>query len=233
MTNERAPAQFDAYAEEYRATLERGVRLSGEDSEFFARGRVEWTGRRLQEHRLTPRTILDFGCGAASTTPFLLALEGAERLIGTDVSSELLKLARRDYGSNRATFGGIEAVPEASVDLAYCNGVFHHIRPSDRPAAIATVRAALRPGGLFAFWENNPWNPGTRLVMRRIPFDRDAITLTAPESRRLLRDQGFDDLTVDFLFVFPKPLTALRPLERYLVGLPLGAQYLVLARRPG
>jgi len=22
---------------------------------------------------------------------------------------------------------------------------------------------ALRPGGLFALWENNAWNPGTRL----------------------------------------------------------------------
>jgi hypothetical protein len=36
----------------------------------------------------------------------------------------------------------------------------------------------------------------------------------------------------DFLFFFPRQLQALRPLERRLVSLPLGAQYLVLARRP-
>jgi hypothetical protein len=26
-------------------------------------------------------------------------------------------------------------------------------------AAVDYVYRSLRPGGLFAFWENNPWNP--------------------------------------------------------------------------
>jgi len=45
------------------------------------------------------------------------------------------------------------------MDLAYCNGVFHHIAPDARPEALAMIRDALKPGGLFAFWENNAWNP--------------------------------------------------------------------------
>ena len=44
--------------------------------------------------------------------------------------------------------------------------------------ALRCIRRLLRPNGIFALWENNPWNPGTRLVMRRIPFDRDASLLT-------------------------------------------------------
>ena len=38
---------------------------------------------------------------------------------------------------------------------------------------------ALRPGGLFALWENNPWNPGTR-------WSCDGSSLTATPSLSLL-----------------------------------------------
>jgi hypothetical protein len=89
----------------------------------------------------------------------------------------------------------------------------------------------LKPGGLFALFENNPWNPGTRYVMSKIPFDRDAVMLRASETSRRLVDGGFEILTVDFLFVFPALLRWLRPLERHLASVPLGAQYLVLGRR--
>ena len=116
--------------------------------------------------------------------------------------------------------------------MAYCNGVFHHIDPTDRPAAVRYVWKALRPGGVFAFWENSPWNPGTRLVMRRIPFDRDAVLLAAPAARRLLEGNGFEVVRTDFTFVFPNFLKALRRVEKRLARLPLGAQYLVLARKP-
>jgi hypothetical protein len=87
------------------------------------------------------------------------------------------------------------------------------------------------PGGMFALWENNPWNPGTRYIMSRVPFDKDAITMTPPETRRLLRNAGFEIVRTDFLFLFPHLLRALRPLERVLAPLPLGGQYLVLARK--
>lgn len=70
-----------------------------------------------------------------------------------------------------------------------------------------------------------------RYVISRIPFDRDAITLTPPEARRLLGDGGFQVLRTDFLFIFPRWLGWLRRLEPGLTGWPLGAQYLVLGRK--
>ena len=116
--------------------------------------------------------------------------------------------------------------------MAFCNGVFHHIVPADRRASAQYVYDALRPGGIFAFWENNTWNPGTRYVMSRIAFDRDAITLTARESRALLRQAGFEVLRTDYLFVFPAALRILRRLEPMIARFPLGGQYMVLARKP-
>src|SRR6059036_11455 len=53
----------------------------------------------------------------------------------------------------------------------------------------------------ISFWENNPWNPGTRLVMSRIPFDRDAVPLSPPEVRRLVLTAGFRlEQAIRFLF---------------------------------
>jgi SAM-dependent methyltransferase len=53
--------------------------------------------------------------------------------------------------------------PAGQADLAFCNGVFHHIPLEERAEAVAYVYRSLRPGGLFAFWENNPVEPGHAL----------------------------------------------------------------------
>jgi SAM-dependent methyltransferase len=226
------PAAFDAYAEGYEDALQRGVGLSGEDSSYFARERVAWVGRRLERMGMRARKVLDFGCGTGSTSQYLLQLPGTTGVLGMDVSSRLIESARRDYGSDRVEFATLAEKPDVRADLAYCNGVFHHIPLAQRAGAVASVFGALRPGGLFAFWENNPWNPGTRLVMHRIPFDRDAIMLSAREARRLLTAGGFEVLRTDFRFVFPRLLAPLRRFEPALAKAPLGAQYMVLVRRP-
>lgn len=83
---------------------------------------------------------------------------------------------------------------------------------------------------MFALWENNSWNLGARWVMSRIPFDRDAVLLSPTSAVRMLAGAGYETLSLDFAFVFPKCLAWSRPLERALCKLPLGAQYQVLCR---
>jgi SAM-dependent methyltransferase len=223
-------AQFDAFSNTYEEALESGLRFSGEDSHYYARERVAWLRRRLHE-QAAPRAVLDFGCGTGSTAPLLRDDLGAERVIGVDPSTGLLERARAKYGSAGIQFAHPADVPHGWADLAYCNGVFHHIEPRERAESVRLIRDVLVPGGLFALWENNPWNPGTRFVMSRIAFDRDAVTLTPPETRRMLRSEGFAVVGTDSRFFFPGPLKVLRPLERSLTKLPLGGQYMVLARK--
>ena len=69
--------------------------------------------------------------------------------------------------------------------------------------------------------------------MSHCEFDGDAIPLTPPEVRRLLRKVGFEIIRTDFLFIFPGFLKALRPIENWVTRLPLGGQYEVLAKKPG
>jgi SAM-dependent methyltransferase len=201
--------------------------------DYFAAGRVNWLGRRLSKFGHPPARILDFGCGTGSATPFLLQLTGAREIVGVDISAKSIEIARQKFGSERAKFETLEASqPAGNFDLAFCNGVFHHILPDQRAKALEYVYRSLRPGGLFSFWENNPLNPGTRYIMSRVSFDRDAITLTSWESRRRLRDAGFEVPRADFLFIFPRAMSWLRWIEPGLCRLPLGGQYQVLARKP-
>jgi SAM-dependent methyltransferase len=223
---------FDAYALDYDAALNEGLSVSGEDKTFFARERIAWLARCLASLNFKPENAFDFGCGTGSATPFLFDLLQVRSVAGVDVSPRSIAVAARQYASRPARFclrGDYE--PDASHDIAFCNGVFHHIPPNERPDAVRYVRDALQSGGLFAFWENNPWNLGTRYVMSKIPFDRDAITLTAGEARSLLTENGFEIVRTDYLFIFPKLLKMFRGLEPSVSRLPLGAQYQVLARK--
>ncbi len=221
---------FDAFADRYSEALQQGLSVSGESGGYFARGRVEWLASGLVDLGVQPHRVLDYGCGTGTAAPFLRDILGAGSVVGVDVSERSIDHARRREGW--ADFRLRDELPAGgSFDVVYCNGVFHHIDPTHRPDSLRYIHDSLRPGGVFALWENNPWNPGTRLVMRRIPFDRDAITIAAPGARRLLAAAGFEVLSVDFLFIFPRVLAALRPLERRLARLPFGAQYQVLARR--
>jgi SAM-dependent methyltransferase len=226
-------AAFDTYADAYDEALHQGLAVSGEGKAYFARGRIAWLAGCLRKLGFVPQAVLDYGCGTGSATPFFREFLNPDRVIGVDPSSASIAKATETYGSAQAQFFplGQGDARHGPVDLAFCNGVFHHIPPAERAASVRYIQSSLRPGGLFAFWENNPWNPGTRYVMSRIPFDRDAITLSPPEAKGLLRSGGFEVLRTDFLFFFPRALRPFRALEPLLTRFPLGAQYQVLCRK--
>ncbi len=223
---------FDLSAE-YEEMLNRGIRLSGEDRQYFIAGRVKQLQQRLLP-AASPRRILDFGCGTGETAGHLAETFSEAAIVGIDTSASAVAAASERYGSGRLRFVTVaEFDPDGSFDLCYVNGVFHHIEPSDRATATSLIYRALAPGGYLALFENNPWNPGTRLVMKRIPFDRDARPLTPLEAARLVRAAGFAQKPESrFLFFFPRPLAWLRFLEPWVAHVPLGAQYCVLAAKP-
>lgn len=222
--------EFDAFAQSYDADLQRGLDLTGESKDYFAHGRLAFTRSLLLGEEI--KSIFDFGCGTGDTSPAFRETFSQAEISGSDPSEESLALARQNHGqiANFVAMNDLDAI--APCDLAYCNGVFHHILPAERDAAVKQVFDRLRPGGHFALWENNPWNPMTRIIMSRVAFDRDAIMLWPRETRARLKRAGFEIVATRFLFIFPSVLKALRPIEPWVSALPLGGQYVVLARRP-
>jgi SAM-dependent methyltransferase len=222
---------FDAFVDTYEEACGRGLALSGESREYFARQRVALT-RRFCLNRPV-RRVLDFGCGLGHSTPVLGEAFPDSEILGVDTSCQAIAFARRRYGSERVQFvTDLDALPLDAVDVAYTNGTFHHISERERPEIVGAIASRLAPGGLLVLWENNPWNPGTRLVMRRIPFGRDAETLSCRVGAALLAGAGLLLRRCSSHFYFPSWLRWLRPAESCLERLPFGAQYCLVAEKP-
>ncbi len=224
-------AEFDHFANSYNDDLAKSLAITGESRDFYAQGRIDWTAECVERLGHRVHRILDYGCGDGTNSPMLATTFAAEQVLGVDVSAASVNIARRSYESAGVSFlHSDEWIPDASVDLAFCNGVFHHIAPSERGECLTAIRRSLRPGGLFAFWENNPWNLGTRYVMSQCVFDENAIMISPREARRILTASGFKVLRMDSLFYFPRQMRLLRRFERWFRSLPFGGQYQVLCQ---
>jgi len=228
-------AQFDQFADSYDSDCMRGLAATGESRAYFAAGRAhhlaQWW-RANQPHPAT--TIIDYGCGTGEGTLALALAFPNAHIVGVDVSLASIERARSHPRNEQVTFSHLADgdLQLRSADLVHVNGVLHHVPPPERDGVLGSLYRSLRSGGIVAVFENNPLNPGTRWVMSRIPFDRDAIPLYPSETARRLRTVGWHLEHRAFLFWFPRALAALRPLERYLERVPLGAQYAVFASKP-
>jgi SAM-dependent methyltransferase len=225
----KSESEFDDYADDYESALAQGLSVSGEGQDYFAHGRLAFLAECLRAAGHAPRKVMDFGCGTGAAIPLMRELIKPKVLVGVDMSGRSVERAAKAHGAPGTTFAvNGEYTSSGDFDLVYTNGVFHHIPLAERPGALAYIRGVLRPGGLFALWENNPWSLGARYVMSKIPFDKDAIMLSAAGARKLARENGFRALRTDYKFIFPAALRALRPLEELLRWTPAGAQYQVL-----
>lgn len=230
---ENAANTFDNAAVEYNQQLQMGLELSGESADYFVEGRLQALASLIARRNIAVSSILDFGCGTGNAAELLVDQFSCSQYEGFDCSADSIEIAKRRMPDAKFQWhSDPSSVGRSRFDLVHTTGVFHHVEPKDRDRELSRIFDWLRPGGLFAFFENNPWNPGTRMVMSRIPFDRDAICLSMLESKSRLRKSGFEVLNTRSLFFFPSFLGFLRPLERVLAYSPLGAQYLVLCRRP-
>src|SRR5438552_14786669 len=81
---------FDQYADHYDARVNQAIAVSGEDKDYFARGRIAWTRRYFNEDERI-ESVMDFGCGVGSSAPQLLQLPQVKSLLGVDVSRKSIE----------------------------------------------------------------------------------------------------------------------------------------------
>ncbi len=117
---------------------------------------------------------------------------------------------------------------DGSFDAALAVTALHHVPPDDWDVFVAEMRRVVRPGGLVAIIEHNPWNPLTRLAVARCPLDQNAVLLSAGRASTLLKNAGCHRLADQHFLLLPSASRLARRLETYSSGLPLGAQYLAI-----
>ncbi len=231
----RDSSEFDSYAETYREAVERSIGFSGAGPDFFTRAKVRQllgiAARRVGDPR--GLSFLDIGCGPAETDRLL---EGRVRsLTGVDTSAEMIEVAaRRNPWAEYRAVGAGAALPflTAAFDVSFAICVLHHVETGGRGRLVAEAARVTKPGGAVVIFEHNPWNPLTRRAVARCEFDEAAILLRRRESERLLRDAGLKGVDGAYIIYFTRESARLHRIERLLGSLPLGAQYVVSARRP-
>jgi len=231
-TADKSKPEFDALARTYDELFKPWLRIAGASREYFARSRLNWLSHLLRTQGIAPKRVMDFGCGTGISLLLIADILGAEEVIGLDTSEESLAVARESAGSRSVQLATpAEYLPEQDLDLVFCSGVFHHLPVADRVPVVNYIHRCLRPGGIFALWENNPWNPVHNFAMKHSEIDKNAIPLPPPESRRLVGLEQFRVIRTDYLFFLPGHFRWIRSLEKSLIKVPLGAQYQVLARK--
>jgi SAM-dependent methyltransferase len=223
--------EFDRFADEYQSLHAYNTRLAGEDPEFFAAYKIADAAERAPR----ARRILDFGCGVGNSIPFFRRHFPDADLTAVDVSRRSLNVAQRRF-PEKASFIEFDSrtlpFPDAAFDLIFTACVFHHVPAEDHIPLFAEIRRCVSPEGRFVLFEHNPYNPLTVRAVNTCPFDENAILISPSTLRSRLDRAGFRNLQVRYRLFFPGPLKSLRPLERMMTWLPLGAQYSVDAFVP-
>jgi trans-aconitate methyltransferase len=217
--------QFDQFAANYEHVLNESIALSGEDSAFFATYKARYLSEVMSP---SLAKILDFGCGVGLLARFLKSHRPDAQVDGFDVSEDSIR--RIDESLLRqGTFTCRLAELGNDYDLIVVANVMHHIEARHRASVVSDLSGRLSRAGKLAIIEHNPRNPVTRWVVEHCPFDDDAVLLTPAEGEDYLKGAGLDIFRRDYIVFMPRFLAYLRPMERWLRWLPLGAQYALLA----
>jgi 2-polyprenyl-3-methyl-5-hydroxy-6-metoxy-1,4-benzoquinol methylase len=222
-------AEFDRFASDYKAVLDRSITMAGEASEYFTEYKAVYIDRLLGDGG--SKKILDFGCGVGLLSSLLAKRRPGDVIHGYDVSHESLEHVEselRSRGLFTADFGELHL----DYDLTVLSNVMHHLPIAEREQTIRNLALRLKPGGTLLVIEHNPLNPLTRWVVAHCDFDDDAVLLWPREVRRYFAVAGLSAPRRDYILFFPRALSRLRGLERALTWCPAGAQYAFSARRP-
>jgi len=162
----------------------------------------EATLKRVQALLSPEHSVLEIGCGTGTTA--LRLAPSTRRMLATDVSAEMIAIAREKLASQTQTqsqlrFGVADA--EATAPGGACHdavlafNVLHIV--SDLDAALQAILSTLKPGGLFVsktpcLAEMNPLIP--RLVvplMRALGKAPDVLVFDAVQLSSAFERHGF------------------------------------------
>ena len=220
---------FDSYAETYDDQLQKSLGGFGGNIAYYAEHKINIVSRNL---RFRPERILEYGCGTGRNISYFLKCFPNTEIWGCDISDESLVVAQnRNPSANFFSLNHGELPEPACFDLILVAGVFHHISPSLRSECMRKIAGFLKHGGDLFVFENNPYNPVTRRIMKKIPFDADAVMLRPAEITRLVFDAGLRIVRKRYTLFFPAGMRIFQNFELLLGFIPLGGQYFFHVRK--
>jgi len=122
-----------------------GARESGDFVALAHIQRYEWVSPRVTELE-----CLDAGCGSGYGA-YHLAMNGANSVVGVDISSVAIRFAKNRFNTENVQFGIMDvrnlAVKEDSFDVVISFDVMEHLERGDQDRFVSEVARVLRPKG--------------------------------------------------------------------------------------
>ena len=236
-------------------------RIDYEGEDHLSLLKARFGSRFLRE--IYGKTVLDIGCGEGHQV-LALARQGAGLAVGCEVRPifrEAEAHARQSGIGDKTKFSlaQVRNLDEGSVDVLISQNSFEHV---DDPAAILQDASyVLKPGGVFFITFAPPWlNPfGVHMFfMIKYPWAHFLFSeKTILTVRKLYRDDGamsyseveggLNKMTIrkfvnfvssSSLLIEELTLTPIRPLPRWLVGIPFVREFVTstvsaVLRKPG
>lgn len=219
---------FNNFTENYNDLLRQGTQFFTQDEMYFAQYKVQLARRIIGGE---PARILEYGCGIGRNVSFLRQYFKSAEICGSDISAKSLDVARAENPGIYFWEEGDEASERSGFDLVFVAGVFHHVPPAERADAVRKIHSRLNRGGSLVVFEHNPYNPVTRRIVNRCPYDKDAVLLAPREVRYHLEQAGLCVVKHAYALFLPPSLKMFSCLESRLGWLPLGGQYWVHATK--
>jgi ubiquinone/menaquinone biosynthesis C-methylase UbiE len=226
-------AEFDQYAKQYENSVDQSVSFTGRDSAFFARRKVEILEDIVRPGlgSLQGLSLLDVGCGTGTTDRYLAPR--VRSLHGVDISEEMLAKAEQNvpkgsyshYDGTNLPFDG------GTFDVVVAICVLHHVPVPMRRDLVRDMVRVVRPGGVVAVFEHNPFNPLTRHAVNTCELDEDAVLLPSRESAELLQMAADVEPGCRYYLFSPLGGAVGCSVDRHFRKVPLGGQYVTWATR--
>jgi trans-aconitate 2-methyltransferase len=117
---------------------------------------------------ISPRTVVDLGCGTGELTAELAKKWPHATVLGVDNSPEMLEKSKT-HAHERLRFELNEMAqwsPRAPVDLIYSNSAFHWLKPHEEQ--IRRVAGFVASGGTLAFQAPNQYREPSHTIIQDV-----------------------------------------------------------------
>lgn len=229
--------EFDKYVDDYIRLHEESTKSSGFKVDYFDRNKIEKIYLETPVNKRSESLkILNFGCGIGNCEPLFKEYFPNSYVYGIDVSQKSIEYATNKNKDLKNTFYSVYDGMSIPFDIKHFDiilaaNVFHHIPFSEHNTCFKLIYNSLNQDGRFYIFEHNPYNPLTRKVVNDCKFDENAVLLNPNYTKKKLKEIGFSHLDRKFTLFFPKIVSFLIPLEKYISFVPLGAQYYYKAKK--
>jgi len=167
--------------------------------EASARAIIDGLNLRKEE------SILDIGCGEGTVTRHIAEQVPEGRVVGIDISEEMISLAKQEQQLSNLRFecqGAESFALNETFDRVVSFNALHWVR--DHSALLTQVKKVLRPGGTLHFlmvsggderigevFEREPWKSEMQSLEERF------FNYTAADYHALLKEQGFTEVRIE------------------------------------